>query len=227
VTAGTRGYAVPVRTASVAVAALVACALLVTTASAGNSARPRVTLFGDSVAASLTLQAKARKTLGKGLDLQIDAKVCRRLAETGCPYKGERPPSVLQLVSQPAKPLGGVVVIDVGYNDVPSDYGADIDRVMQALQKQGVATVIWVTMQERRVLYRTTNAAIRAAAKRWPQIEIADWDDASTAKSTWFVDDGLHLTSAGAVGLARFLRPLVLAWTCTAQCLRKIADPST
>jgi hypothetical protein len=214
-----------VRTASAAVAALVACALLAATASAGGTVRPRVTLFGDSVAASLTLQAKARKTLGKGLDLHIDAKVCRRLAETGCPYKGERPPSVLQLVTQPAKPLGSLVVIDVGYNDVPSDYGADIDRVMQALQRQGVSTVIWVTMQERRVLYRTTNAAIHAAAKRWPQIQVADWDDASSAKPKWFVDDGLHLTSAGAVGLAQFLRPLVLAWTCSAQCLRRIADP--
>ena len=45
-------------------------------------------------------------------------------------------------------------------NDVPSDYGDDLDRVMQALVRQGVTTVIWVTMQERRPLYRTTNAAI-------------------------------------------------------------------
>lgn len=213
------------RTASALVAALVACALA-GTASAGGSARPRVTLFGDSVAAALVYQQAARRTLGKGLDLQIDAKVCRRLAETGCPYKGDRPASVLSLVTQPEKPLGSVVVIDVGYNDVPSDYGADIDRVMQALVRQSVTTVIWVTMQERRVLYRTTNTAIRAAAKRWPQIRIADWDDASAAKPKWFVDDGLHLTSAGAVGLARFLRPLVLAWTCSAQCLRRIADPN-
>ena len=214
------------RTASAAVATLVACALLAGTASAGGSARPRVTLFGDSVAAALSYQATARKTLGKGLDLEIDAKVCRRLAESGCPYQGDRPQSVLSLVTQPARPLGSVVVIDVGYNDVPSDYGADIDRVMQALVRQDVTTVIWVTLQERRVLYRPTNAAIHAAAKRWPQIRVADWDDASAAKPKWFGDDGLHLTSAGAVGLAQFLRPLVLAWTCTAQCLRRIAEPS-
>ena len=68
--------------------------------------------------------------------------------------------------------------------------------------------------------------AIRAAAKRWPQIQIADWDGASATKPKWFVDDGLHLTSGGAVGLARFLRPLMLAWTCTAQCQRRIAQPS-
>lgn len=214
------------RAASALVATLVACALLAAAASAGGAARPRVTLFGDSVAAALVYQTSARKALAKGFDLRIDAKVCRRLAETGCPYKGERPESVLSLVTEPAKPLGSVVVIDVGYNDPPAQYGEDVDRVMQALVRQRVTTVIWVTMQEKRPLYQATNAAIRAAAKRWPQIQIADWDGASATKPKWFVDDGLHLTSAGAVGLARFLRPLMLAWTCTAQCQRRIAQPS-
>ena len=211
---------------TVAAAALLVCALLAGTATAGSSVRPRVTLFGDSVAAAIAYQSTARTTLGRGLDLEIDAKVCRRLAATGCPYKGDRPESVLSLVTQPAKPLGSIVVIDVGYNDPPSDYGDDVDRVMQALVNQGVATVIWVTLQERRPLYKTTNAAIRAAAKRWPQIQLADWDDASAAKPKWFVDDGLHLSSAGALGLAKFLRPLVLAWTCTGQCQRRIAVPN-
>jgi hypothetical protein len=200
-------------------------AVLASTASAAGSARPRVTLFGDSVAAALTYPGKARTTLAKGLDLRIDAKVCRRLAETGCPYKGDRPQSVLSLVEKPAKPLGSIVVVDVGYNDVPDDYGADIDRVMQALTRQGVTTVIWVTMQENRELYRTTNAAIAAAAKRWPQMTVADWHGASTTKPSWFVDDGLHLSSQGALGLARLLRPLVLASSCGTACQRaKRAD---
>ena len=211
--------------ASVVVVVLITCAILAGTATAGGSARPRVTVFGDSVAAALQYQKMARSTLGKGFDLQLDARVCRRLAEIGCPYLGDRPQSVLSLVSAPSKPLGRIVVVDVGYNDVPSDYGADLDRVMQALVRQGVTTVIWVTMQERRPLYRTTNDAIREAAKRWPQIEIADWSGASDGKSRWFVDDGLHLTPAGALGLARFLRPLVVAATCTAQCLRRLGSP--
>ncbi len=121
------------RSASAAVAALVACAVLAGGASAGVSTRPRVTVFGDSVAAALLYQSTARAALARGLDLQIDAKVCRRLAEIGCPYQGDRPQSVLALVSKPAKPLGSVVVIDVGYNDDPSDYGDDVDNVMQAL----------------------------------------------------------------------------------------------
>ena len=203
-------------------AALVACVLLAANASGGGAARPRVTLFGDSVAAALTLQPTARALLGKGIDLRIDAKVCRRLVEVGCPFGGERAPSVLALVSKPAAPLGEVVVVDVGYNDVPTDYGADVDRVMQALARNGVRIVIWVTMQERRPLYRATNAAIRAATKRWPQLRVADWDEASRAREAWFAADGLHLSSVGAVGLARFLRPLVLAWSCAARCDRRV-----
>ena len=200
---------------------VLATAVLASTASSGGSARPRVTLFGDSVAAALAYQDKARATLAKGIDLRVEAQVCRRLADTGCPYLGDRPPSVLSLIEKPSQSLGDVVVVDVGYNDDPSGYGDDIDRVMQALVRQGVSTVIWVTMQEKRPLYRATNAAIRAAARRWPQIVVADWSAESRARATWFVDDGLHLSTAGALGLAKFLRPLVLASSCTASCMRE------
>lgn len=204
----------------VVVAVVVLVALGAQSAAGASAARPRVTLFGDSVAAALQ-QARARKALAKGLDLRIDAKVCRRLAQEGCPYRGERPASVLSLVEQPAAALGEVVVIDVGYNDIPGEYGSDVDRVMKALVGRGVSTVIWVTMQERRTQYRTTNAAIRAAAARWPQIRVADWHDASRRRHGWFAGDGLHLTPAGAIGLARFLRPLVLSTFCGERCMRE------
>lgn len=205
--------------------ASIAAFAAVAAAPGGTSARPRVTFFGDSVAAALASERQARTVLGKGLDLRIDAKVCRRLAETGCPYRGDRPPSVLALVERPTEPLGGVVVVDVGYNDDPTAYGGDIDRVMQALVKQGVTTVIWVTMQENRTLYRATNAAIRQASRRWPQMRVADWHEASRAKSAWFGQDGLHLSAQGAMGLARFLRPHLLATSCLAACQRaKRAD---
>lgn len=203
------------------VAPLLVVSILAQSASGAELARPRVTLFGDSVAGALAYHGKARTTLAKGLDLRVDAKVCRRLAEPGCPYLGDRPPSVLSLVDKPAQPLGDVVVVDVGYNDDPSAYEDGIDRVMQALARQRVATVIWVTMQDKRALYRTTNAAIRAAARRWPQIVVADWSAESRARAAWFVDDGLHLSTAGALGLAKFLRPLVLASSCTASCMRE------
>ena len=40
------------------------------------------------------------------------------------------------------------------------------------------------------------------------QLEHADWDAASSGRPTCFLDDGLHLSPAGAVGLAKLLRHL-------------------
>ena len=57
-------------------------------------------------------------------------------------------------------------------------------------------------------LYHSTNAAIRQASKRWPQLVVADWN-AHSAGKPWFGSDGLHLTSTGATALATFLRPYV------------------
>ena len=74
---------------------------------------------------------------------------------------------------------------------------------------QGARGVVWVTLRETRGIYHATNVAIRAAARRWPQLVVADWNAYSSGR-LWFGDDGLHLTNAGASGLAAFLRPFVL-----------------
>jgi hypothetical protein len=70
-----------------------------------------------------------------------------------------------------------------------------------------------VTLRETTSNYARSNARIRAAARRWKKsLVVADWNAYSHAKP-WFREDGLHLTSAGAIGLARLLRPLVVAGT--------------
>jgi lysophospholipase L1-like esterase len=50
---------------------------------------------------------------------------------------------------------------------------------------------------------------IRSEAKRFPQIDVADWNAWSAGKP-WFRSDGLHLTAAGATALAAWLRPYLL-----------------
>jgi hypothetical protein len=65
-----------------------------------------------------------------------------------------------------------------------------------------------VTLKETSPIYRATNAEIRAAAARWPQLVLADWNAWSAGKP-WFGRDGLHLNAAGASALAAFLRPYV------------------
>ena len=175
-------------------------------------AKTRVTVIGDSITASFDFVPSARRYLGNGLDLRSDAVVCRRLVAESCAFQGTTPSTALQVVGAQGRALGPVVVINVGYNDWAAVY--DVDRVMKALKAAGVHRVVWVTLREagaNAAIYRQSNARIRTAVSRWRKsISIADWNRYSRGKP-WFRDDGLHLTSSGALGLARLLRPLVVA----------------
>ena len=188
----------------------VACAALVTGGAALATAaeQPRVTLIGDSIAASFDYVPAARKYLGNGLDLRTDAMVCRRLVAASCVFQGTQPATVLELARSRASTFGPVVVVDVGYNDWAAVYR--IDKVMLAFKAAKVRTVVWVTLRKSSANYASINAAIRKAARRWPNLVVADWDAYSREKP-WFRSDGLHLTSTGARGLSHLLRPIVLA----------------
>lgn len=194
--------------------AIIAAALLVAApASAGTAAKPRVTLIGDSIMASFDYVPAARRSLGNGLELRSDNAVCRRLVSASCPFQGSQPATALDIVRAQGRALGRVVVLNVGYNDWVAVY--DVDRVMTALEAAGVRRVIWVTLREATAnasLYAQSNARIRKADRKWKSLVVADWDAYSSGRP-WFRHDGLHLSPAGAVGLARLLRPLVLAGT--------------
>jgi hypothetical protein len=106
--------------------------------------------------------------------------------------------------------------VNVGYNDWPAVY--DVDRMMRALKTAGVRSVVWVTLREATSyagVYAQSNLRIRKAASRWKgRLVVADCNAYSRGKP-WFREDGLHLTTSGALGLARLLRPLVLAGATT------------
>jgi hypothetical protein len=192
-------------------AAVLACAAAAP-AQPSAPAKTRVTVIGDSITASFNYVASAKRYLGKGLDLRSDAVVCRRLVAASCSFQGTTPSTVLEVVGSQGNALGPVVVINVGYNDWAAVY--DVDRVMKALKTAGVEHVIWVTLREagsNASIYAQSNARIRSADKRWrSRLVLADWNAYSRGKP-WFREDGLHLTTSGALGLARLLRPLVLA----------------
>lgn len=194
------------------IAALVATALLATApASAAPSEKTRVTVIGDSIMASFDYVAAARRTLGKGFDLRSDNAVCRRLVAASCPFQGSTPATALEVVRANGRALGSVVVINVGYNDWSAVY--DVDRVMKALAAAHVERVIWVTLREASSyasLYGQSNERVRKADRRWKSLVVADWNAYSRGKP-WFREDGLHLTTSGALALSRLLRPLVVA----------------
>lgn len=198
--------------------AIVVAVLLLGAGSSGaaRSAAPRVTLVADSVGGVLFWQQEARDELARGIDLRIDIRTCRRLVTEGCVYDGERPPSALETIRALGPALGSLVVVDVGYNDAPAGYGAALDRVMRALLDTGVERVVWVTLRERRPSWAEINDAIRAGARRWPQISVGEWDRESVGHDEWFAD-GIHMNWNGGTGFARFLRALVLD-ACTAAC---------
>ena len=199
-----------------AVVLVVAAVLLAAgPASGAASAQPRATIIGDSIMASFDYVPAARRSLAKGLVLRSDSAVCRRLVAASCPFQGSTPETALDVVRADGRALGRVVVINVGYNDWSAVY--DVDRVLTALRTAGVESVIWVTLREagpNAKLYAQSNARIRAAERRWRSLVVADWNAYSRGRS-WFRGDGLHLTSAGAMGLARLLRPLVLTGAST------------
>ena len=193
--------------ASLFAALLSTIALLGATASAAP--KPiRVTVVGDSVAASMQHVPSAQATLRKGLEVRLDLEVCRRLVQPSCAFKGSAPQTALQAVRSSGRSLGHVLVVDVGYNEGAEGYGAGVDRVMRAALAQGASGVVWVTLREQNDIYRRTNIAIRKAERRWPQMQVADWNDYSAGKP-WFRGDGLHMGTAGATAFAAFLRPYI------------------
>jgi lysophospholipase L1-like esterase len=104
--------------------------------------------------------------------------------------------------------IGRVAIVNVGYNDDPRGY--DVGAVMRALRADGAEAVVWVTMRETRSVYAATNDQIRAIARHWPAMRIADWNAVSAGRP-WFASDGLHLNAKGAMALAGLLRQNVLA----------------
>jgi hypothetical protein len=170
--------------------------------------KPRVTVIGDSVQASFTYVPAARARLAKGLDLRVDALVCRRLVAPSCTYQGVTPPPALDVVrASTGARLGRVVVINVGYNDDPSVY--DVGAVVKALHAKGVRRIVWVTLHDPGARYAGDNAIIRRVGARGKGFTIADWAAVSAGRP-WFAEDGIHLNRDGAMALAGLLRSTVL-----------------
>ena len=128
-------------------AGVLAAAALAGTGAAAPSNAVEVTFVGDSVPASITYTPQAQAILGRGLDLRLDLRVCRRLVTESCSYQGTAPPTALQSVQAVGSRLGDVLIVDVGYNESAVGYRAGIDRIMRAARAQGAVGVVWVTLR--------------------------------------------------------------------------------
>jgi hypothetical protein len=191
-----------VAVAAIAALALLASLALVEDVPARADAAVTVTVFGDSVATAMEYDPSAKSVLARGVDLRLETAACRRLGDTSCPYDGVRPPNVIDRATQLGAQIGPVVVVAVGYNDYEANYAKNIDDAMAVFRKAGVQRVLWVTLLEERQSWADMNDMIRAAARKYPEITVIDWNAVAKQQPEWLQPDGVHLTAAGAEGMA-------------------------
>jgi peptidoglycan/LPS O-acetylase OafA/YrhL len=171
----------------------------------------QATIVADSVGETIEETPESVTALTHGLRVHLDLKVCRRLLLTSCTYQGQTPVPALQTVKSLGRSIGPLLIVEVGYNDDPTGYGAGIDQIMRVALAHGARQVVWLTLRESgndAPTYHDTNAVIRAAAHRWPQLRVADWNAYSDGRP-WFSNDDVHPSAYGAVALARYLRSYI------------------
>lgn len=183
-------------------AAAVFAAVVVASAPAATPPEPGVLVIGDSVATGMYWYASA--TVEQHLDVHWEIAVCRRLAGASCVDQGVQPPTLLDVVAS----LGSVppnVVVEMGYNDYPETFASYVDETMEALVAAGAQHVLWLTLREVRDPYPEMNGVLRAAAARYPQLALLDWNAFSGDHPEWFQGDGIHLDQTGGIAMGHFV----------------------
>jgi len=119
--------------------------------------------------------------------------------------------AAVPLFAQIKDQIGPVAVVELGDNDCcdASLIGSWIDQAMQALSG---LHVIWLTGTGKRPGQESANQAIRAAAARWPDLQVADWAAVVNAHPDAVWTDGVHLNPSGEQLLASFIRSLLDGW---------------
>ena len=178
-------------------------------ASAAAPPQPKVTIIGDSVMTGVVWYPAATSIVDQDLDLHMEVAVCRRLTGTSCTFEGVTPPNLVQLTQSLGRQLGPTVVVMMGYNDRERTFAQSVEASINALLNAGVTRIIWGTLREARHPYVRMNDTVEAAAKRHPQVTIADWNMYSRSHPDWFQNDGLHLLPEGGEALATFLHAAI------------------
>ena len=197
--------AMAVRRAALSVAVGIAALGFAGLAHGRSDAAVRVTVFGDSAATAIAYVPSAQRILARGVDLRLELATCRRLGDASCPYDGIRPPNVIERATQLGPELGPVVVVAVGYNDYEAHYAEHIDDAMAVFRQAGVQHVLWATLRASRHSYVNMNDMIVAAAQKYPEITVLDWNGLARQQPDWLGSDSIHLTPAGADGMARMI----------------------
>ena len=107
-----------------------------------------------------------------------------------------------------------IAIIELGYNDDPFTFNAELSQMISALTSKGVQRMIFVTMSTRSTLrsYAIANSYLLVAANTNPAITVLDWNAASSLPNQWRLFDNVslccwvHLSNSGQNEYALFLR---------------------
>jgi len=165
--------------------------------SAAHAAPLHVSVFGDSV---LLGASEEISSVLAGNDVSVVAHEDMSLL------------GALGTLSAARPTMGDVVVLDYGYND-GTDLGAWRDRIGQAMAiLDRVPRVIWLDQREFAPGRAEMNAELRAAAARYPNLDVVDWNATVAAHPDDTYSDGIHLTPAGQQAMADLVRARVDAF---------------
>ncbi|HZT94900.1 MAG TPA: hypothetical protein VE985_10540 [Gaiellaceae bacterium] len=184
---------------------LLCCSLAATAVASKKRPLQHVTIFSDSVGASLNWDSTAKHIVEHGDRVLLELRPCGRLVQAGC-LATDPPPSVLETVRTLGRKIGPNVVVFIGYNDDPAAYRHGIPEVLAAMRNHGVKHVLWLTLRATSQQYIDINHAIYAAQQRWRSLlTVLDWNHYSAGRLSWFAADGVHMTGAGAIAFATYL----------------------
>ena len=176
-------------------------------AGAGAVAQPwRVTVIGDSILTAVEWYSQPRSVLEQGFpDVDLQIAVCRTLTGPSCPFEGERPPNLLDLVQSLGPDIGSTVVVEVGYNDPADGFADAVDQSVHALLTAGVRRILWVNYHDWVQPYAQLNTILAQTVAKYPQVTIVNWQADSLNRYSWFQSDGVHLVAEGAMALASLI----------------------
>ena len=213
-----------------AVAVVLALGAAGATARAGNPSAPHVLVIGDSVATGMQWYPDAVAVLERGLEVEWQVAVCRRLVGVSCTFQGDTPPNLVGLVGS----LGAVppvVIVEMGYNDFAATFAASVEQSINALLQHGARQILWLTLRAVKHPYVDMNAALAAAARRHPQLRLVDWNVYARSHPDWFQSDGEHLVESGGVAMATLVHLAVdevvnpLLITCSTVAPARLGTP--
>jgi hypothetical protein len=157
----------------------------------------RVSMFGDSVMLGAREELLAQFA---GQPVTVDAVEDRSLL------------GAISLFQAAGPSLGDVVVLDLGYNDAsdPAVFRGRIDDAMAALG--GVRRVLWLNQHDWGPGRAGMNAELAAAATRYPNLTVIDWNAEVSAHPDEVYADAIHLTPSGQTAMAALVRQHYDEW---------------